>query len=229
MKDITNIKELKEYNKQYFINSYDVKELPFIKSYKTNIKYYLQKIYNELWIDDIRRTNKDIRHCEIDYIIEDNNNNKNYLVGNSNYIYQNFNNLFPNNEYEFELTKIHSYNKTIEVYPEIIKKKFSNKLLVRYIEIYFIVHGIIKPLNVDLNIINIFRNHSNQTYLNNIIDNHFISNNNPLRLTNKIIINEDDEYIFDYKYIDMVKDNYNYKIAYDNLDNIIKDCIRINK
>lgn len=229
MKDITNIKELKEYNKQYFINSFDIKELPFIKPYKTNIKHYLQKIYNELWIDDIQRTNKDIRHYEIDYIIEDNNNNKNYLVGNSNYIYQNFNNLFENNEYEFELTKIYSYNKTNDTYPEIIKKKFSNKLLVRYIEIYFILHGIIKPLNVDLNIINIFRNHSNQTYLNNIIDNHFINNNKPLHLTNKIIINEDDEYIFDYKYIDMVKDNYNYKIAYDNMDNIIKDCIRINK
>jgi hypothetical protein len=215
MKDITNIRD---YNKQYFINKDDIKELKYISPNNSNIKNILKKLYNELWIDDIERVDEKKDLFQIDYIIEDNNNKKNYLVGNSNYIYQFFINLFPNNEYEFEHNKIYSSRTHKDVQTQIIKKKFSNNLLVRYIEIYFILHGIIKPLNVDLNIIDIYTCHSYGRYSKNIIRDYIISNDNkPLKITNQIIFYDDDNDPKEDDFLDLVKSKYEYNFTYDNL------------
>lgn len=225
MKYITN---KKDYNKQYFINKDDISELKYISSNDSNIKYILKNLYNELWIDDIERVdmNKDL--FEIDYIIEDNNNNNNNLVGNSNYIYQYFINLFPNNEYEFELTKIYSCKSNKEVKSKIIKKKFSNNLLVRYIEIYFILHKKIIPLNIDLNIIDMKSCHSYGKYSKNMIRNFFMSNENnkPLIFSNKINFYDDDNDPNEDDFLELVKSNYKYNFTYDNLYNVIYNNIR---
>jgi len=219
----------KDYNNKYMISKEDLKEIFYIKPTKNNLKYYLRNIYNELWVDEFERVDKDKQNFRIDYIIEDNNNTKNNLCGNSNYIYQTFNNLFENNEYEFEYNMNYSTeNKRVK--PQIIKKKFSNKLLVRYIEIYFILHGYIKPLNVDLNIIDMKENHALINCLNNRIYNWFYDEENtPLKITNKIIFYDDERDPKRYNYIDIVKDKYKYKFVFDNFDYLIKDCIKINK
>ena len=219
----------KDYNNKYMISKEDLKEIFYIKPTKNNLKYYLRNIYNELWVDEFERVDKDKQNFRIDYIIEDNNNKKNYLCGNSNYIYQKFNNLFENNEYEFEYNMNYSTeNKRVK--PQIIKKKFSNKLLVRYIEIYFILHGYIKPLNIDLNIIDMKENHGLINCLNNRICNWFYDDEKtPLKITNKIIFYDDERDPKRYNYIDIVKDNYKYKFVFDNFDYLIKECLKINR
>ena len=214
-------------NKQYYITLDDLEEIPYIKNNKSNLKFYLKKIYNELWIDDFERVDINKQIYKLDYIIEDNNNNNNYLCGNSNYIYQYFIDLFENNEYEFEHNKIYSSttNKTIK--PQIIKKKFSNKLLIRYIEIYFILHGYIKLLNIDINIYDIYETHALQSCLNNITRNWQNKNTlEPLKLTNKIIYNDDDKDPIEDNFFDIVKARYKYNFTFDNVDYLIKTFIK---
>tara|TARA_S200002703_G_scaffold112692_1_gene98200 strand:+ start:819 stop:1502 length:684 start_codon:yes stop_codon:yes gene_type:complete len=219
----------KNYNNKYIITKEDLKEIIYIKPTKSNLKYYLRKIYNELWVDEFERVDKDKQHYRIDYIIEDNNNNNNFICGNSNYIYQKFNNLFENNEYEFEYNMNYSTeNKRVK--PQIIKKKFSKKLLVRYIEIYFILHGYIKPLNIDLNILDMKENHALIKCLNNRIYNWFYEDEKtPLKITNKIIFYDDERDPKIYNYLDIVKDNYKYKFVFDNFDYLIKECLKVNR
>ena len=48
----------KDYNNKYMISKEDLKEIFYIKPTKNNLKYYLRNIYNELWVDDFERVDK---------------------------------------------------------------------------------------------------------------------------------------------------------------------------
>lgn len=208
----------------------DLYELPYITASKTTLKHFLKNIYNELWYDEFRKTNMEFEDNNIDYIIEDINNNKNYLCGNSNYIYSNFENLFENNEYTFKHKYLYSATSKRTLKKEkIITKKFSNKRLVRYIEIYCILHGLIKPINTELEIFNIEFNHKKDIYINDYIYNYFENNNKPLKITNNFIIQDKNNIPKEDTYNEMIKNIYNYNFEVDIIDGYIQNCIKINK
>ena len=212
------------------IHPADLYELPYITASKTTLKNFLKNIYNELWFDEVRKTNKEYEDNDIDYIIEDINNNNNNLCGNSNYIYNNFDTLFENNEYTFKHNYLYSASTRRKLKTEkIITKKFSNKRLVRYIEIYCILHGLITPINTELEIFNIEFNHKKDIYINDYIYNYFENNNEPLKITNNFIIQDKNNKPKEDTYNDMIKNIYNYNFEVDIIDACIENCIKINK
>lgn len=149
-----------------------IKELNYIRPNRTTIKYYLRKIFNNLWLDheNKRSYTGDIDLYHYDYLIEDADNNNNYLFGNTNYIYMNLHKLFPNNEYEYYLNCQYTTQfKPCRIKKEMKKKyikQFSNNPIIRIFENYFITEGLIKPLNKTLIIHNKFELLTAQGYLN---------------------------------------------------------------
>ncbi len=122
------IKEDKKYF-YYEFNKERFKPLIYLKNTKTEFKKYFSLIRREEYED------RDRDHGFIDYIIKKNNH---YFFGNTSYTYENLPD-FLNGEYSF-------YHDG-----DVITKQFENDLILRFIEIYCILHGIIQLEDVEVN------------------------------------------------------------------------------
>jgi len=119
-------------DKKYFYYEFSkerFKPLIYLKNTKTEFKKYFSLIRREEYED------RDRDHGFIDYIIK---NDNQYFFGNTSYTYEKLPD-FLNGEYSF-------YHDG-----EIITKQFETDLIIRFIEIYCILHGVIQLENVEVN------------------------------------------------------------------------------
>ena len=122
------VKEDKRYF-YYEVNKERLKPLIYLKNTKTEFRKYFSLIRREEYED------RDRDHGFIDYIIKKNNQ---YFFGNTSYTYENLPEWLGG-EYSF-------YHDG-----ELITKQFETDLIIRFIEIYCILHGVIELENVEVN------------------------------------------------------------------------------
>ena len=123
------VKEDKRYF-YYEVNKERLKPLIYLKHTKTEFRKYFSLIRREEFGDIYVRD-----HGFIDYIIKKNNQ---YFFGNTSYTYENLPEWLGG-EYSF-------YHDG-----ELITKQFETDLIIRFIEIYCILHGVIELENVEVN------------------------------------------------------------------------------
>ena len=132
-----NYKQLK-YNILY--NKNDFKHINYLKTTKVEFtKYFNLMKKNLLYCEE--KTHECYNNSKVDYIIKNELTNR-YLVGNIQFIYENFDKI-NGGEYSYYYND-HYYT-----------KQFESNIVLRFIEVYCILNGVIKLENSNIDILNL--------------------------------------------------------------------------
>jgi hypothetical protein len=202
-----NYKQLK-YNILY--NKNEFKHINYLKTTKLEFTKYLNLLKKNLLYCD-EKTNECYNNSKVEFIIKNELTNK-YLVGNIQFIYENFDKI-NGDEYSYY------YNDTYYT------KKFENNIVLKFIEIYCILNGVIKLENSNIDILNIMVLKSKYLYGRGVgfLDKNLVSYNK-LENSNYKIMDYNFDTIENKKFL---LENYN-KLFFNDIDKFKSNLITYN-